>query len=557
MKRISPFYLYLLAFLPFLSCNSGEDSLIRSIDTLMEAHPDSALTIVTKYSVKDFHTEIARAEFALLKSRVLYKSYIDVSNDSLTKIAVDYFSKQSDPSKKRDAWYHHGLVQLNMGRYAESIVSFEKAEREARTADDSFSTGLILRSKGNLYNKMLNYSAAIECQTKAIEAFTQAGKNAYASYSLFSLGTEYMNNKDYQRARDCFIRIKDFSSDPVLLAQCSIRLAAIMIEKHEDPFLASTFYQSCPQTYYSLMDYGYYALAQERCGKRDSSDIWINRAYQHASNAADTAAIDYMHSRIEALRGNYRDSYILVDNALRVQDSNTISILQESLAMALKEYYHNELTLEETARKAERERLIWIGIILMLIVALGWILILSMLKYKDRELADQMAKFSVTEQERLTLQKGNATLLGNLFSERLHHLDQLSHEYIITDDKGKKDLVFATFKKYLEQVRNDESLYQSLENDLDLFCGGIMSKFKTQIPAIKGEKLRILSLFFAGLPYETIQLITRRNSVDSLKMLRSRIRKEIKDANAPDTQLFLEMLEMKKANKTATGESNK
>jgi hypothetical protein len=52
-------------------------------------------------------------------------------------------------------------------------------------------------------------------------------------------------------------------------------------------------------------------------------------------------------------------------------------------------------------------------------------------------------------------------------------------------------------------------------------------------------------LFFAGYSYETVQLILNKVSIESLRMARSRFRKEIKDADAPDADFFLSMLEMK------------
>ncbi|MBP5317775.1 MAG: hypothetical protein J6Y83_08740, partial [Bacteroidales bacterium] len=62
---------------------------------------------------------------------------------------------------------------------------------------------------------------------------------------------------------------------------------------------------------------------------------------------------------------------------------------------------------------------------------------------------------------------------------------------------------------------------------------------------IKGDNRKLISLFFAGLPYSTVQLVMNRVSIESLKTARSRFRKEIKAANAPDEELFLRLLEMK------------
>ena len=94
-------------------------------------------------------------------------------------------------------------------------------------------------------------------------------------------------------------------------------------------------------------------------------------------------------------------------------------------------------------------------------------------------------------------------------------------------------------------MRTDEDLFFSLEKDLDRYCDGVMTKLRSQVPSIKGENLKLIALFFAGLPYSTVQLVMNRVSIDSLKTARSRFRKEIKAADAPDEALFLKLLEMK------------
>jgi hypothetical protein len=82
-----------------------------------------------------------------------------------------------------------------------------------------------------------------------------------------------------------------------------------------------------------------------------------------------------------------------------------------------------------------------------------------------------------------------------------------------------------------------------------------MSKIRLQVPRIKGENLRIIALFFAGFSYETVKFILNKYSIESLKTARSRYRKEIKDAHAPDTDFFLKMLEMKKRPQAGTYEN--
>ena len=156
-----------------------------------------------------------------------------------------------------------------------------------------------------------------------------------------------------------------------------------------------------------------------------------------------------------------------------------------------------------------------------------------------------MARLAFQERELAQITSDNAHLVGSLFSEKINHLDKLAESYSRMEDGKQKDLVFAQIKQLVSTIRNDDDLFLSLEKDLDRYCDGIMSKLRGQVLRIKGENLRMIMLFFAGFSYETVMIILNKNSIESLKMARSRFRKEIREADAPDADFFLKMLEMK------------
>ena len=140
-------------------------------------------------------------------------------------------------------------------------------------------------------------------------------------------------------------------------------------------------------------------------------------------------------------------------------------------------------------------------------------------------------------------------------AEKIDHLDKLTERYFKEEDKKEKEKLLKQVKQLVAGISKDEYLFHSMEKDLDRYCNGIMSKLRTQVPRIKGENLKIISFFFAGFPYEIVQLIFNKNSVQSLKTARSRFRKEILAANAPDADFFLKMLDMKKRPQADTNEN--
>ncbi len=183
-----------------------------------------------------------------------------------------------------------------------------------------------------------------------------------------------------------------------------------------------------------------------------------------------------------------------------------------------------------------------LGCLLLLYVVMAGI---SLSRKKERLIKEQMARLALEEREVDRLNQENARLVGSLFSEKIHRLDQLCESYFKTEDVKEKELAFKQVRELTEKIRGDEGLFLSLENDLDRYCNGIMSKLREQVPRIKGENLKLIMLFFAGFSYETIQLILRKNSTQSLRTARSRFRKEILDAGAKDADYFIKMLGIK------------
>ena len=157
-----------------------------------------------------------------------------------------------------------------------------------------------------------------------------------------------------------------------------------------------------------------------------------------------------------------------------------------------------------------------------------------------------MARMSEGQLRMQKLQQDNAEILGSLFSQRILKLNQLSSAYFETNDSGKKEILFNDFKNEISRFGKEKEAFLSLEEDLNRYCDGIMSKLSNQIPQIKGENRTIISLFFAGIDYDTIRILMKRNSVQSLKTLKSRLKAIITKSDAEDKALFLEMLRVRK-----------
>lgn len=310
-----------------------------------------------------------------------------------------------------------------------------------------------------------------------------------------------------------------------------------------------------PKTYFSILNYADYALAHEKIGNRDSADYWFAKGYSACLNGADSAALDYSKSKLSFLRGDSDLAFHLVTRAVSVQDSLTRTLLQQSISCSQRDYYKNEAALQKERVKSTRQTVSLVGVICLLLALFTLASFIVASRKKDQLLKEQMTQLFFSKKEIDRLSKEKAHLLGALFSGRINHLDSLTEKYFQMDNLKEKGVVFNEIKETVQSLRNNPEAFSSLEKDLDRYCNSIMTKLRSQVPRIKNENLKLISLFFAGIPDSTIQILLNKVSVDSLRMARSRFRKVIIASGAPDTDFFLEMLNKKKRPQEETTES--
>jgi hypothetical protein len=432
----------------------------------------------------------------------------------------------------------------NAKDYIAAIVSLEKAEKDALAIEDHLYAGLIYRTKGDVFSKTNNNIASQDCTKEAISHFRLVENKDYLAYAQLGLAICYVNNRDYLEARQQLDSVSQYNNDN-LNNLCSIYNAILQIEQGRDPFEAVSLFRSSPKSLFNLHAYSLYALSLERIGQRDSADLRFSDAYAICVDRADSATVDFVYASYLYRRGNDSEAYRLTRKAAFIQDSLTRVLLQQSVSNAQRDYYKVESQLQEERAGRLRERNRQGAAAALLALALLSGATLSYRKSKEQEIKEQMLNLTIAQAELRQAEQTNASLLGSLFSEKINHLDSLSENYVHADSDKERITALKEFKEEIASMRTDKDLFLSLEKDLDRYCDGVMTKLREQVPSIKGENRKLIALFFAGLPYSTVQLVMNRVSVESLKMARSRFRKEIKAANVPDEALFLKLLEMK------------
>lgn len=532
-------YVRILAVSILICSCSREMGIMDLAEELMNERPDSSLLLLSGIDQNNLKSKKEHARFALLLSQAYDKNYIDKIDDSLLYSAALYYSSHGRPEEVMKSWYYKGRVNMNACDIPAAIIALEKAENTALSIGDKHFLGLIYRNKADAFSSTHNIAESQRYYRYSEKAFLEAGEDNYAIYSSVSAAVEMMNSKEYDKSRTLLDSIIRVTNNPELLYKCKLCYAQSLVEKHELLLEAIDIYKSIPYDQYWILDYGYYALALYFSGHKQLAEEMFSKGEALSSNEAEKAALGSMIAIMEDNEGLSSSAYTRLKKATLVQDSVKRKKFQHSLSIAQRDYYKHEAANLKAISQHQKIMIVWSVIVFVLLLSVITLIFSIAQKKKNEEIIDIMAKTAILAKDNL---KSSGNLVGSLFLERLARLSKFSESYYTSIDENDKKHNLEEFREQLKLLRNNPSLFQSLETDLNKYCSNIMLKLKEQIPKMKTEHRNICSLYFAGFDDAMVQIVMRSVSIGSLKTMKSRLRSEIKNSNADDEKLFLDML---------------
>ena len=136
MKRLLAITIILLSIASCTFVNVSRT--LNDVESYIMERPDSALTVLDSIDRVDLNTARTKAHHALLHAMALDKNFIDVSDDSIARVAVDYFSKHGPQKYHARSLYYLGLAYYYQEDYNKAIVEFTKAEEVAEACDSLY-----------------------------------------------------------------------------------------------------------------------------------------------------------------------------------------------------------------------------------------------------------------------------------------------------------------------------------------------------------------------------------------------------------------------------------
>lgn len=577
MKK-SVFILFLLVSIVSCSDIVRIESELDNIESFLQNSPDSALGQLQRIDPASLSYKKFQARYALLYSMALDKNYIDINNDSLARVAVDYYSRHRDQYHAMLSWYSLGRVQMNASRHADAIISFIEAGNMADAIHDDHYQGLIYRNIGDLYSRQNDTEEALKHYSESVSSFEAIGEESYASYSLFPMAIAYNNLGLKAKSDSLFARLDQYCSkteDIYLRNQISVARGVIALLENEDN--AADAIRSIKTGINGRIrpeDAGYLMYAYACLRQADSSEYYGAIASQKAITPLDSARYYALLSRTQNRRGDYQSALHYQNMAVDIQ--NRLMNKRESMFISNSLAQYHQTKADKAKAVTVRTRILFVTTALFLLLLLLFLLqrlkIRSMQnREKDRKIAEMEARIQEdlaradeilkeiqglkNEKDQILSTLSSSVLeqmtMVNKWSEAYYGIskeDKNWHRHLDTDYIEKKEDIIRHFCESLEAVRKDDKWFSQIEESVNLYKDGIMEKVRGACyqPDQKKQQMdesdfRTLLLMFAGLPDKTIAFFLGL-SYGAVRMRRLRYREYFNRLPVVDASVFLDAL---------------
>lgn len=401
-----------------ISCsNHKQQEILNSAESLMEAHPDSALTILEGIEKSELGSKEEKARYALLMSMALDKNYIDTTSFDVLQPAIDYYLENGDPTEKLRTYYYQGRIYQNQGDRDNALNSFIKGVDVSYRSDDSLCIARTLVAQAALYSEFYDFDSYTNCHLKAAKIYNHLSHKWNEFDCLLNAlnGSIALDNKARgDSILTLCLEFKDLDSiQNLTLSEYKLSHALKFGVVQDIENLIKSQEENYNLDTNGLLNL---ALAYNKVGK----DVNAIHILGSINDGHEYDTLKYLAVSVPILEnmGDYKNALSVYKTfSLKMDSINTFRFDQKS--KSIEEKHQIELQDEHEAR--EKTKIIWsciIGIIFLVLIVVILLLLFRSNK-TQKDLAIEKAKNTELENKQLksenemAIQKTRITELEN------------------------------------------------------------------------------------------------------------------------------------------------
>ena len=540
---------FVFIFLSFilLSCRSYDVTrTLQDVDSYIMTRPDSALTVLEGVDRDLLRSERQRAYHALLYAMALDKNYIDVSEDSIASVAVNYYSRKGPMKYRARAYYYLGLAYYYQQDYDRAILEFTKAEKAAEVSDSLY-LGMTKSIQGHSYYETHNLEEVLNCFHKAYDIYSALSEYSKACSVMYKLISTYIAKLEFEKAEEMLLELLDNNELRGNLRLRTLALYAYLnvAKPDRNPNHSVQLYEQLINSNYSLSnnDFWAYSFALSLVGRiAESRDITSELFVSDTSSAAY-----YWQYLIAKYDNDYKRALAYLEESNFRDNKVIITALNQSLSLAQRDYYESESELAEYKAKGRTYALVSVVIICLLILALGYFAFCRYIK-KQKDEKDRYINYADEVSRQLKALQTDADAMPalkrkyvELYKEKFESLRLLCDNYLLYQDRTDAEKkMYSRVVDMIDEIRGDKNCIGELEFILNKDLDGLMTALRREIKA-KEVDYSIYAYSIIGFDATTISNLLDL-SVNQVYIRKSRIKRQIENSDSENKARFLEML---------------
>ena len=135
----------------FLHSCTSIDNRLSEVESIMDEKPDSALTLLQQIDAALLHGEENRALYSLLLTQARDKNYFFETNDSIIKIACDYYDDTNEYLRIVQSHFYMANINYYSKKYTNAIYECLKAENELSKIDNHYWKAKVYELHADIY----------------------------------------------------------------------------------------------------------------------------------------------------------------------------------------------------------------------------------------------------------------------------------------------------------------------------------------------------------------------------------------------------------------------
>lgn len=600
------FYPIIIIALLTVGCSKSDpkatDALTQA-EAVMEEHPDTALRILTAIDTAGLHTDADRALYALLYTQAQIKTMHDDTNDSLIRIAVNYYSNTDDLRHKMLAHIYNGFILTLNDSLPESAQSLLTALDIAEEINDYFYAAMSCRELSVIFEKTFNPAEEVEYSQKAYDYIKMTGNATHIDWDMAGLAMAYHNhNMDTQSINLSFQLLDSLKKRPSTPLEIEVlrNLVRSLISSKRSaeaiPYLEQLILLSSS----SQEDMAWLGLCYALKGEKDSA----NNILHHIDTISGVS--DWLKYELSQQVDNDKLALASLQDMHNNSEERLGKRLTQSATLSMLKHHEQEKEIAKEKAKTARMTawLITISSIFLLMIAFAIIIFIRRRQIKEHkqneiiakklqqtiqfhELEKRMAQNKANEIQqslddsiiKYKIAKQEANELSASIEQKDVEIDKLNQEITQINDEftqqrqaiahqtamyynmidractilwenptkeAASGKITGWLDSFIEDLGSSPKKIKLLESYADRFYGNVMSDLRSTFPSMKEDDYKLFLFNLFGLSSAAIAKLLNADQIEPIYTRKKRLRGKINQLPDNTRQKFMQHLQRNK-----------